>query len=116
MIRPAQLSARIVGRSVVFDLPAEFAGFLGHFPGDPVLPGMCQVDLAVRAVRLLVQRPGLELREIRRSRFQRPVPPGAEFRIEIETTEAGALVVAHARFLTGELRSGHAIIVLGERA
>jgi len=33
--------------TVEVSFPANFSGFQGHFPGQPVLPGVCQIGAAV---------------------------------------------------------------------
>jgi len=78
------------GRGPVLPAAAEFAvlldpafvGFAGHFPGAPVLPAMCHVDLAVRAASLAAGAT-LELVEIERARFTRRVGPGEEMTIRV---------------------------------
>jgi 3-hydroxyacyl-[acyl-carrier-protein] dehydratase len=63
-------------------LAADYPGFAGHFPGDPVLPGMCHVLLCRDAAsRLAGER--LELAEVRRARFRRKVAPGEDLRIRL---------------------------------
>jgi len=80
-------SMRILERNpgagtVAVSLPADYPGFLGHFPGDPVLPGMCHVLLCCEAAeRLLDGR--FALGEVRRARFRRRVRPGEDLRISL---------------------------------
>ena len=79
---------------VLFPLSADYPGFLGHFPGDPVLPGMCHVLLCCEAAdRLLHGR--FELGEVRRARFRRKVRPGEELGIRLrwKPLEDGTLEV-----------------------
>lgn len=72
-----------------FDLPADYAGFAGHFPGEPVLPGMCHVALAVEVVRR-AHAPDAALRRVMRARFTRKVAPGERLRIVLRPDSGGA--------------------------
>ena len=50
MKHAADLPIRIISSTsdaaeAIVVLEEDFAGFVGHFPGAPVLPGMCHVDL-----------------------------------------------------------------------
>lgn len=50
---PPILAKRETGGAVVFDLglPDDLAVFRGHFPGLPVLPGVAQIDWALRLAK-----------------------------------------------------------------
>ena len=79
---------RIVGiKNVTFN--EEF--FLGHFPGNPVMPGVLIVEAMaqVAAIGLLGIIPDHEkkllyLSAVDRCKFRRPVVPGDQLRIEAE--------------------------------
>jgi 3-hydroxyacyl-[acyl-carrier-protein] dehydratase len=60
-----------------YRFPADFIGFAGHFPGDPILPAIVQVRTAIS---LAEERAGTALRlvEIRSAKFLAPVAPGQE--------------------------------------
>jgi acyl-CoA synthetase (AMP-forming)/AMP-acid ligase II len=73
-----------------FDVPAEHPAFDGHFPGQPVLPGVVLLDFVFRALNL---RPALRARLgaapcIEQVKFVAPVGPGARVRVRLR--EAGA--------------------------
>ncbi len=82
---PAPARFRALGGDVfeaTFPLPPDYPGFRGHFPGEPVLPGMCHVALALRAAEAAVGRP-LRLLRVDRARFSRKTLPGADLVIRL---------------------------------
>ena len=58
---------------IVFD--AGFRGFEGHFEGNPIVPGVCLIEL-VRVHAESVLGKILEVSAIRNCRFRRPVLAG----------------------------------------
>jgi beta-hydroxyacyl-ACP dehydratase FabZ len=81
---------RVVGlKNVTYN--EEF--FQGHFPGNPVMPGVLILEAMaqVGAVGLMemIPEPGKKLllfSGVDRCRFRRPVVPGDQLRIEVEIT------------------------------
>ena len=79
---------RVVGiKNVTFNEPF----FQGHFPGNPVMPGVLIVEAMaqVGAVLLLRRVPDREKKlvyfaGIDKARFRRPVTPGDQLRFEVE--------------------------------
>ena len=57
----------------------------GHFPGNPLMPGVLLVEaMAQTAGLLLSEGSSALLAQIREARFRRPVVPGDQVRIEAE--------------------------------
>ncbi len=78
---------RIVGiKNVTINEPF----FQGHFPGEPVMPGVLQLEaMAQVGAIMLMSQPGAAGKvpyflSIEEAKFRRPVRPGDQLRIEIE--------------------------------
>jgi len=61
-------------------VPPESPWFNGHFPQDPTLPGIAQLEMAVDAVRLAGKR-NVSAAGFRRVRFKRVIRPGERLEI-----------------------------------
>jgi len=83
---------RVVGiKNVTINEPF----FQGHFPGEPVMPGVLIVEamgqtagvLAYRAMGEEAEGKGVFLMSINRVKFRRPVVPGDQLRLELEVVK-----------------------------
>jgi 3-hydroxyacyl-[acyl-carrier-protein] dehydratase len=79
---------RVVGIKNV-SINEEF--FLGHFPGNPVMPGVLIIEAMAQtaAVGVLTaisdpEKRGAYLTGVDKCRFRRPVVPGDQLRLEVE--------------------------------
>ncbi len=61
--------------------PADFVGFQGHFPGNPILPGVCLVE-AVLGVLESAYSKSFTLKKIASAKFREPVKPGQPIQID----------------------------------
>jgi 3-hydroxymyristoyl/3-hydroxydecanoyl-(acyl carrier protein) dehydratase len=72
----------------VFDVhvPSDLEFFRGHFPGQPILAGIVQLDVLV--LRQVAETwPGLtQLARITRLRFRRPILPGEDLVLSLVRT------------------------------
>ncbi|MCC8194260.1 MAG: hypothetical protein LIP28_06420 [Deltaproteobacteria bacterium] len=92
---PREIAPDVWEASFVFD--ADFAGFDGHFPGNPVVPGVAQIMAAV-----LTAAPDREarLRRIGRSKFLGMVLPGDAMRVNAKTSRRGDTLLVTAECAT----------------
>lgn len=84
-----------------FDGSEEF--FRGHFPGFPILPGVMQLDYAIR--NSPVQKP---VRAIKKMKFMNIVAPGDEVELELDRTSESEVAY---RFLKGETLCSSGVLV-----
>ena len=73
-----------------FTFPEDFIGFQGHFPGNKILPGVCQIQCALTMLEKWKNRDVI-LKEIVHAKFFSTVVPSEEFACVckgIEVTDA----------------------------
>jgi hypothetical protein len=70
--------------------------FAGHFPDNPILPGIVQIDWAVTAAQeAFEQTPENRFRGMSQIKFKAPVPPGSWLRLTLSLA-AGHVDFAYA--------------------
>jgi len=71
--------------------------FMGHFPGNPIMPGVLIVEALAQLAGLLaflsgVQGDAVYFMSIEKAKFRKPVVPGDQLRLEITTLHQRANV------------------------
>ncbi len=79
-------------------IPQQAIFFEGHYPGNPIFPGVLQIELALNAARLLLPEAGhgsFNLHRINKFRFLKRVLPGDKLSIiaKIKEEFAGELLI-----------------------
>lgn len=72
-----------------FTVPATHPSLPGHFPGQPIVPGVVLLDEV--AALLAYNQPGWRLLALPRVKFTRPVRPGDAVAVEAGPAEAGRI-------------------------
>jgi 3-hydroxymyristoyl/3-hydroxydecanoyl-(acyl carrier protein) dehydratase len=83
---------RLVARLAV---PANLDWFRGHFPGEPVLPGIIQTHWAAQFARAAFDYAGQPQR-IKRLKFKQVVVPPQELAFVLTRTAAGEVQFAYS--------------------
>jgi 3-hydroxymyristoyl/3-hydroxydecanoyl-(acyl carrier protein) dehydratase len=73
------------------EVPADSPWFSGHFPGEPILPGIALVHMVKQAINQDALKKGdkLNLHSLKRVRFTQPVRPGDTLSININAEDTG---------------------------
>ncbi|MBF0541371.1 MAG: 3-hydroxyacyl-ACP dehydratase FabZ [Nitrospirae bacterium] len=72
--------------------------FQGHFPGNPVMPGVLTIEAMAQTAGVLGAKSGIAAKaiyfmSIENAKFRKPVRPGDQLRIEIELTHRRSMVM-----------------------
>ena len=73
--------------AVSFDHPA----FAGHFPGQPIVPGVVLLDQAILFAEKMLGRAGLAW-QVGNAKFLSPVLPGEVLTYVLQTKTSGSIV------------------------
>lgn len=98
-----------------FRFPASDPTFAGHFPLRPLLPGVFQLEIARIAAELVLSKP-LEVREITKAKFLRPIIPDETMRVELKLADKADMIQARASFSVTGQAAGEAILLLARKA
>ena len=63
-------------------VPANFYGFKGHFEGQPILPGVCQLRLVTDGIAMIAAPPSIA--RVEKMKFHNLILPDTAFIIELE--------------------------------
>ena len=68
----------------------DFPAFNGHFPGNPLLPGVCQFGLCADALGRMLKTP-VEIASISRCKFVAPIRPGQRVQVVLTNRPDGKI-------------------------
>ena len=84
--------------------------FSGHFPGEPILPGVAQLAMALDAIKKL-DRKNLRILSVKRVRFKQVIRPDDKLRISVAPHKKDALSYLFRVTVNGELASNGILMV-----
>ena len=87
-----------------FTPPADFPPFNGHFPGNPILPGIAQIALITEILNRADASGGYTLDTVKRVKFLAPILPEMPVSAEVSRRpgEEDGIVCAEAVLRAGE--------------
>ncbi|RPJ46716.1 MAG: beta-hydroxyacyl-ACP dehydratase [Betaproteobacteria bacterium] len=71
-------------------VPVDHPAFAGHFPGNPILPGVVLLDMALHEMAVDTGT-ALDVCEIGAVKFLHPAKPGDKLEIRHNLAEGGAI-------------------------
>lgn len=86
------------------EVPADSPWFSGHFPGEPILPGIALIHIVRQAIVLEAFKKGdqLQLHTLKRVRFTQPVRPGETLSVNINGEDTGEEILFHFKVICKE--------------
>jgi 3-hydroxyacyl-[acyl-carrier-protein] dehydratase len=86
------------------DVPADSPWFSGHFPDEPILPGVALVNIVKEVIDQEAQKKGeqLQFHALKRVKFTQPVRPGEKLSLTINGEEKGEEILFHFKVVCNE--------------
>lgn len=81
--------------------PDDFEGFDGHFPGNPILPGIILLEIAGLALRLITKKP-VRIQSVRKMKISGVVLPNQVIDCAIKIDRENGLLVPFSATLKNE--------------
>jgi len=90
-------------------IAADHPAYNGHFPGQPLLPGVVLLDAALRQLALRTATPRRQW-QIATAKFHSPVTPGTALLLEHEQQPDGSLRFSISK---GDAPAGRQVVASG---
>jgi 3-hydroxyacyl-[acyl-carrier-protein] dehydratase len=97
--------------SFEFRFAADDPVFAGHFPNQPLVPGVFQLEMARLGAEWLVGEQ-LGVREISKAKFLRPIIPAELVRMNLKLSESTGDIAVRATFSVGGQAAGETVLKL----
>jgi 3-hydroxyacyl-[acyl-carrier-protein] dehydratase len=118
-MRSSITAARISGPSqepdgtacIEFLFAATDPVFAGHFPNQPLVPGVFQLEMARLGAEWLIGEQ-LGVREISKAKFLRPIIPAELVRMTLRLSESDGEIAVRATFSVGGQAAGETVLKL----
>jgi hypothetical protein len=97
------------------DITPALQAFDGHFPDAPILPGVAQLDWAVRIAQSAFDPPPRRFTRLETLKFQRPVLPGMRVELALRWRADSGVLAFTYRSAAGIHASGNVVFDDGGR-
>lgn len=87
--------------------------FKGHFPDNPLLPGVCQLGLCADAVSRQLRR-SVEIDTVSRCKFMAPIRPGQSIEVVLVSRTEGK-ILAELRLADSQIKVSQLIFTVRDR-
>ena len=86
------------------DASQDSIWFIGHFPGEPILPGIALVNTVYEVIAWDAHDRGetVQISSLKRIRFTGPVRPGEKFVLNLTREDAGQERLFHFKVVVNE--------------
>jgi 3-hydroxymyristoyl/3-hydroxydecanoyl-(acyl carrier protein) dehydratase len=86
------------------DVPEDSIWFTGHFPGEPILPGIALIHAVYEAVLKDAGSRGesIQISSLKRVRFTGPVRPGEKLDLSLAREDLNGETLFHFKVAVGE--------------
>lgn len=97
--------------SAYYSFPRTFAGFQGHFPGNPLVPGVCLIQAVAGMLETAYQEP-LRIKMVKNVKFTSPVVPDEMILIKAKVAIEGDRILRAMAAIEGYADAGRKIAKL----
>ena len=97
-----RVETRETGFRAIFNVDADLMVLPDHFPGNPILPGICMMQAILVAGATAKGLEDLKLVRLKNAKMMQPVQPGDQVIIEAEVSESGGELAIKSKLLVGD--------------
>ena len=95
------------------EFPPTSRFFEGHFPDNPILPGVAQVLICTELLAASLAQP-VSVRELETVRFRKPLTPSTPCELTVRLPDADGRIEFAFRSEEGLVADGKMLITIGE--
>jgi 3-hydroxymyristoyl/3-hydroxydecanoyl-(acyl carrier protein) dehydratase len=80
----------VATQPITFEIPLDHPALPGHFPAQPIVPGVVLLAHAISGIGKVLERP-LDACNVSMAKFPSPAMPGEPLQLTCSTNESGAI-------------------------